>query len=123
MIQAELEAAKVQFAGDEYSVALFNVGGERKELIITQAKKELDNWRNVILDSDGTDAQMKLVSEVALELSGLGVPSEGALIEKMPGEVYRFTPLETHGSMVVRRTNNGGHGSAGNTVLYVLNIE
>lgn len=122
-IQADLESADATFVADGYDVVLLNVNASEKAQVIALARPELEKFRKVILDSDGSEAGTAMVSEIARALSGAGTKTDGALLWQVQAGLFALTPLEAESTRLRRELEKGSEVSAGNTVRYALGIE
>lgn len=120
VVQADLEAAGATFVDAEYDTILFNVGAIDKRQLVALAGAELDASRQVVLDSDGSESEIRMLLEVTLELAGGGYPAAGVRIVKVQEGLMEATPIETEAEYRRRESVAGRRASRGNTARHLF---
>jgi hypothetical protein len=123
VIQADLESAGAVFDEVTYDTLVIHVRSVEKAQLVALAKAELAASRQVVLDSNGSGAEMAVVSAVAKAISGGGPKTEGAYILQIQEGVFAVTPLESEATHERRQSSSGKHISAGNTARYALGVD
>lgn len=124
LIQADLESAGATFADVAYNTVLLNIRSGDKAQLIARANAELAASRTVVLDSDGSEAEIALVSAVSLAVCRSTGGKTGAVsILKVQEGAWEVTPIETDAAYQRRQTAAGKLLSAGNTARYALGVD
>lgn len=123
VIQTDLETAGATFVDTGYDTVLFNVGAIDKKRLVMLAGAELDASRQVILDSDGSESEIRVLRDVALALAGGGAPVAGIRIVKIQEGLMEATPIETEAEYRRRESVSGRSSSRGNTARHLFGME
>lgn len=113
-IGAELNTSNATFDEASYNTVIYHVEGASVEQIVQGAKQDLDSGKIVILDSSGTDKQVKTLEKIAFSITGAAATEVPALriISQPDKSGYEITPIYP----VDRVDTAKGGENEGNTV-------
>ena len=123
LVQARLTEAAANFSDSNADTVIFNVGGALKADIIRVATAALDSGKTVVLDSDGTDGQLSVLSEISLAVAGTGSNAPATVIQKLEEGSYLVTSLDISSkdsSRNLLKRNTESSENSGNSVETVL---
>jgi hypothetical protein len=122
LIQADLEAAGAVFSDKDYDIVLLNASTGEKSQLVAQAVSALASSQWVVIDSDGSEAEVAIVSTVSREVAGIGLSATAVSIHRVHDGVMAVTPIETEAAYRLRQSREGTSVSAGNTARYALGV-
>lgn len=122
LIQADLEAAGAVFSDKGYDILLLNASASEKSQLVEQAIAGLAASRSVVIDSDGSQSQIAIVSAVSKQVAGMGLSVAAVSIRQVQDGAIAVTPIETEAAYRLRQAKEGKSVSAGNTARYALGV-
>lgn len=103
---SELSSKGAKFDEANFNTIIFNVAGASAEHIVLRANQALDAGKSVLLDSDGSSAQMEMIKDITLELGAGAIAAQGMWITRDADKVSMSTPLFSKARMKILSANS-----------------